>query len=392
MQRPERHAAIFDLIFRVDDVEKLQPLVRTHGAIVDQQRVAGFAQRNAHLYEHAGGQQANAFLRLRILEYAAEGDRSGERIDCIVDEVDVPLVRKPLFALQAHQDLYFFRVADRLQLALVDHIAHSQHGALVDVEVGVHGVERHDRGEQRLILGDQVAQRVVIATDFAVDRRGNFAKFAVQLIRFQRRLRGGHLGRGLFLGGLILVQVLLADGAGSLGDHLGPGVVGLRQLELGLVEFDVGFRLIELGLVGAGVDLEQQIAGLELVALFERHLHQVAGDARPNVDCVDGFGSPGVIDIVDDFSLQRMADRNEWRLVLDGLGRFAAQLHHGRRKDQQQNSAQNHRKLISGAGFRVVDWVGGHQPVVMVLDSDSRTFKHSCARSKRCEAAGAANN
>ena len=98
-----------------------------------------------------------------------------------------------------------------LDLALVDRLANPQQGRLVHVEVGIHRVERHDRGQQRLVLIDQVAQREVVAADLAVDRRGDLGELEVELVDFQALLVGLDPGLGLFHHGLVLVELLLAD-------------------------------------------------------------------------------------------------------------------------------------------------------------------------------------
>ena len=48
----------------------------------------------------------------------------------------------------------------------------------------------------------------------------------------------------------------------------------------------------ELGLVGPGVDLEEDVALLDLVAVLEVDLLEVAGDAGPDLDHLHGGGLP----------------------------------------------------------------------------------------------------
>ena len=91
-------------------------------------------------------------------------------------------VRETVLALQAHQDRDLPALAGTLDLALVDGPADPQHGGLVDVEVGVHRVERDDGGQQGLVLVDQVAERVVIAADLAVDGRRDLGEVKVELV------------------------------------------------------------------------------------------------------------------------------------------------------------------------------------------------------------------
>ena len=78
-------------------------------------------------------------------------------IDLVVDEVDRPLVRKAVLALQRHGDRNSRALVGQLDLALVDRLASAQQGGLVHLEVGVHRVDRHDRRQEGLVLVDQVA-------------------------------------------------------------------------------------------------------------------------------------------------------------------------------------------------------------------------------------------
>ena len=87
-----------------------------------------------------------------------------------------------------------------------------------------------------------------------------------------------------------------------------------------LVERDLALGLVELGLVGPGIDLEQQVALLDLGPFLERHLDQVAGDAGPDVHRLDRIGPAGEIDEVGDLALDRLADGHRGRLGGAGWG------------------------------------------------------------------------
>ena len=58
-----------------------------------------------------------------------------------------------------------------LNPALVDRLSDAEQGGLVHVEVDVHRVKRDDRGQERLVLVDQVPGGQIIAADVTVDRR-----------------------------------------------------------------------------------------------------------------------------------------------------------------------------------------------------------------------------
>ena len=80
----------------------------------------------------------------------------------------------------------------------------SQHGALVDIEIGVNRIHRHDRREHGFVGPDQVARIDHAAADAAVDRRGDariaqiqIGQFLGGLQAFERRLRLGVVERVL---------------------------------------------------------------------------------------------------------------------------------------------------------------------------------------------------
>ncbi len=189
----------------------------------------------------------------------------------------------------------------QLDLPLVDRPADPQQRGLVHVEVDVHRVDRHDRGQQRLVLVDQVAEGQVVAADLAVDRRGDLGELVAELVDLHALLVRLDPRIGLVDGRLLLVELLLADRAGRQrvdGPVAGQGRLG--QLERGLVEVDLALGLVELGLVGPGIDDEQQVPCLDLRPFLERHLDQVAGDSGADVDRLDGLGPAGEVDVVGD--------------------------------------------------------------------------------------------
>ena len=102
---PGRDPAVLDLVLGVEHVDELQPLVRRHGPVDDQQRRVRLADRQADPHEHAGRQQPLApFGRLGLGKTPRTRMLPVVGIDLVVHEVDRPLVREALLALQAHED------------------------------------------------------------------------------------------------------------------------------------------------------------------------------------------------------------------------------------------------------------------------------------------------
>ena len=137
------------------------------------------------------------------------------RIDLVIDEVDDPLAGKALFALQSHEDGNL-PAAVGLDQSRVDGPPHPQHRRFVDVDVGVHGIERNDGGQQGLVLGDEVAEREVIAAHLAVDGRGHLAEIQIELVGLQAGLGGFDLGIRLVDRRAVLVELLRADRPGRV--------------------------------------------------------------------------------------------------------------------------------------------------------------------------------
>jgi len=114
------------------------------------------------------------------------------------------------------------------------------------------------------------------------------------LQRRGRRLRlldraGAALGEVLVAGRVLLGEFQRRLGGGDL--RLGHVDVGVLRLDLrvdvldaGLVGGDLRLRLVEGDVVVALEDLEQDLAGLDVLVVGDRHVHQVAADLRLDRD------------------------------------------------------------------------------------------------------------
>ena len=149
-----------------------------------------------------------------IGKHPAHQDAAGRGVILVVDEVDRPLVWKAILALERHGDRNSRVLVGELDLALVNGLAGAQQGGLVHLEVDVHRVDRNDRGEEGLVLVDQVALGEIIAADLPVDRRDDPGEFVIQPGDLHGLLHGLHPRVGLVDDGLLLVELLLADRAG----------------------------------------------------------------------------------------------------------------------------------------------------------------------------------
>ena len=193
-------------------------------------RIAGCVVADGHPdpHEHAGGEEL-----LVVVEHPPQPQGAGGRIEPVVDEIDRALVRdtcrprRPARGTPAtspsRADFTFPASIKRRNRSVA---------RLVDVEVGVHGVQGDHRGEDRVVGHDQVARIDVLPADAAADGGRDAGQFQVEIGGVQGRF--GHLDRRLRLVAVAdgLVVVRLADRL--RGDQvLGPLVVGLHAGQVG---------------------------------------------------------------------------------------------------------------------------------------------------------------
>jgi hypothetical protein len=174
-------------------------------------------------------------------------------------------------------------------------------------------IERDHRGQQRLILVDQVAQRQVVAADATFDRGGNLRETEVQVVDFETGLGGFQRRICLLFLRPIGIDVHRADGAGRSGEFFGPGIIGDSQLQLRVVQVELPFGLIQLGLVGSRINLEQQIPFLYVRPFFERYPDDIAGDSWDDTHRIHGVGLTRVVDIVGDILSDGLGNGNHWQ-------------------------------------------------------------------------------
>ncbi len=96
-----------------------------------------------------------------------------------------------------------------------------------------------------------------------------------------------------------------------------------REVEAGLVTHHRRLRLAQRGVEGLVVDLEQEIAGIDLLAVGERDLCQLARDLRADLDIGGRFETPGKLNPVDDLARHgfRHRDRRRGWGLCDDYGR-----------------------------------------------------------------------
>ena len=100
--------------------------------------------------------------------------------------------------------------------------------------------------------------------------------------------------------------------------------IGSRQLRACDCTRQLGFGLRQLGAIRTRIDDEQQVALAHRAAFGEVHALDVAGDARPHFDGLDGFEPAGEFVPLRDVALERGRDGHLRRRGLRCRRRFAA--------------------------------------------------------------------
>src|SRR6266478_6777215 len=92
----EFHLAVLDLIVGAEQQHVLLVLIGVDGAILDQDGRIFAAHQQLHPFEQAGRE-----LSVLVLQHGPRADRSGLRIELIVDEIEASGMREPVLVGQA---------------------------------------------------------------------------------------------------------------------------------------------------------------------------------------------------------------------------------------------------------------------------------------------------
>ena len=177
---------------------------------------------------------------------------------------------------QSHLDLNL-ALLEGLDDSLANQLLNPQHGRLLDVEEGPHRIDGADRGQERVVGPDQVSLGDKGPADAAADGSGDPGKLQVQLRRLDLGLGRLQVAHVLRLLGQVLIDVLLAGGRTQ--QQLAVTIhLDSQKLLLGFQAFHLPLGLIQGGLERAGIDLVEQVALLDDVAVSEVDFDQVAAD------------------------------------------------------------------------------------------------------------------
>ena len=217
-------------------------------------------------------------MPLGIGNHPAHGDRIGRLVHLVIDEIDLADLVVEGAVGQAQLELQVGRGPGPILRLL--QLPHRHREGDVD------RVHADDGGQGTAARAHEIADGVVGEADLAADRRHDVGVAEIDLRLAQRRLALLHVGGGIVLLGLALVDRRLRD---VLAPHqrIGALVLDLGVGERGLGRGEIGLRLIGLGLELRLLDGEQQVARLDVLALREIALLEEALDASAQLDLVD---------------------------------------------------------------------------------------------------------
>ena len=196
-----------------------------------------------------------------------------------------------------------------------------QERALVDVEIELDRVERHDRREERVVCVDEVPDRNEPPRDTSRDGRADLREFHVELGSAQGRIGSVEGGPGAERHLAALVGDLLRDVAG-LAQLVCALEIALGEIERGLGRRDAGHGVIQRIPIGALVDREEEVALLDDGAVDEMNLVEITRHPRPQIDRIDSVEPADEIVALGDLLDDGLADRHRrWRRLSAGRRR-----------------------------------------------------------------------
>ncbi|MNE13265.1 hypothetical protein D3C80_1060940 [compost metagenome] len=245
------------------------------------------ATLQAHTGKQTWGQKA-----IFVIQNGAYAKGAAAALHPVVEKVDLAGMEEALLIGEPDLNRDLGAVATEVSAGA---LGVTQEGILIDVEIGIHLVLRHQCGQhaRSTVCRDQVALGHQCTPCPADDRRAYLGPFQIELCRIDRRLGRHHIGLGRFIGSVALLPQLGRDGV--LGDqHLGAArfVAALRRHAGRTSKLCIGTR--QLGAVIAGVDSEQHIALFHLLTFPIVHALEIPRYTGTQFDTLNRFNAATV--------------------------------------------------------------------------------------------------
>jgi len=236
-------------------------------------------------------------LSVGVREQRLEPHGAGARIDLVVDRQQGPRGEPPLLLAVVGLDRQAF---PGLQL-----VEQPRQAVLGDREDHGDGLKLGDRHQPvRIGRANDVARVHQAQPDSTADRRGDAAVGQLELGHVDLSLveldDAFVLVRQRLLGIELLLRDRILGPQPAVPLHIEPGV-----LEERLVAHHLSLGLGQLHLEGPRVDLGQQLAALDELALPEQDLHQLAVDAALDGDGVERRDGAEAVEVDGDVPLSR---------------------------------------------------------------------------------------
>ena len=259
---------------------------------------------------------------VRILEHPTHRDRGRLRVDLVVQEIDDASVGVVAFPVIHQPD-----VDDKLPPVHHRGLRLPAHGSddanerrLIDIEVDVDRIDRHNRRQRGRVLIDEVADLELRAADLAGDRGGDRAELDVEPGELHLGAGRRH-GTGVFLE-LRLPGIEFLHARGPLGgEFLIPCHLHLGETTLPEQFFERALRFLELGHIRAGVDFVERVASLHELPVAKEDLGEVPRDPTADIHLAHGLDAASDLQILrEEPRLERGDGHLGRRSLRGGLG------------------------------------------------------------------------
>src|SRR5437588_6036254 len=293
------HGPVLGLVARAYDQDVAHGLIGADRAVVDEDRLMLMRPEQPQARKQPRREQP-----ITVVEQRAAADGAGGGIQGVVHEDHLALVRIAALVGGPH-----LRGVAAALCSIARELGVLEIDLLIPVKAHVDRIERHQRREERLSIGHEIAAGDERAADTPGDWRGHAREVEIQRCGIERGLRGFHVRLPLLEPGSAGVELLLRDG--MLSEEPGrPVALGARQYQLRARLGELGAGLVALGNVRPRIDDEQDVAFFDFAAVLEVDRGDVAGDARPDLDALYRLEAPGELIELRDLARDRGSDRH----------------------------------------------------------------------------------
>ena len=276
--------ALGDLAVVTDHRDHVAVLAARHGLLGQGDGVRRLGLLDLHAHIETRQQHA-----LGIGHFGAQRDLAGGAVDRQVGEQQLAVAFIDAAVFQNHLDAGGVGTRSLLQLAFGHGLAQLEGFARRLGEVDIDRIDLLDHGQRRgFALADQRAFGDQRLADAARDGRRDLGIAQADIGGAHTGRARGDIGQRLFISGLGIDEILLADGIG-FDQGLVAFELGLGLRQIGLRARQCGTRALRRGFIGSGIDAVQGLAGLDVAAFAVQAFEQDAGAAGAHLGHARSF-------------------------------------------------------------------------------------------------------